>query len=96
MVLAGGDVHYPHIESTPKCRDKIVPIYQRVGGDRLVTRIALDLERYVLSKLRHLTILQTFKVGDTQRFILNQVSLLQERLATLHARSPQPGRDQTA
>jgi hypothetical protein len=42
VILAGSDVHYPHIMSTPKCRDKIVLIYQRVRGDQLVTRIALD------------------------------------------------------
>jgi hypothetical protein len=57
VILAGGDVHYPHIKSTPKGCDKVGPIYQRIGGDRLVTRTALDLERYVLSRLRHLTIL---------------------------------------
>jgi hypothetical protein len=54
VILAGSDVHYPHIESTPKCHEEITSIHQRIGGDRLVTRIALDLERYVLSRLRHL------------------------------------------
>src|ERR1035438_9405230 len=56
VILAGSDVHDPHIEPTPKCRDKIILIYQRVRSDRLVTRIALDLERDRFLGLCHLTL----------------------------------------
>jgi|ERR1700732_1230699 hypothetical protein len=50
-------MHYPHIEFTFKCSDKIAPIYQRVGRDSPVTGAALDLERDGLFRVRHLTIL---------------------------------------